>query len=72
MPAPHKTVLKELVERFEDGVSRFEAAVERLEAVAPHSTPPTDPAALEAAERYITQRAAELDGLDPRDVPVAD
>lgn len=55
MPAPHKLVLKDLLERLE-------AAVERLEAVAPHSETPTDPAAQAAADAYIEQRKHELQG----------
>lgn len=64
MPAPHKVVLKDLLERFELLAERLEAAVVRLEGLEPPTAliPPTDPAAQEAADKYIEQRRHELLG----------
>ena len=54
VPAPHKVVLKELIERLE-------AAVARLEGLSPPTAlPPPDAAAIEAADRMIAARKHEL------------
>ena len=62
MPAPHKLVLRDLLEQFAADLVRLEAALDRLDLVAPHSEPATDPAAIEAADRYIRERTLELRG----------
>ena len=75
MPAPHKIVLRDLLEElrvaltaYEDLVVRLEAALERLEGLSPPTaSPPTDPAAIEAADRYVRNRILELRGLDSTD-----
>lgn len=61
MAAPHKLVLKDLLEEFRSLAERVEAAVARLEGLSPHTAqPPPDAAAVEAADRYIRSRTLEL------------
>lgn len=69
MPAPHKVVLKDLLERYELLAERLEAAVARLEGLSPPTAhlPPPDAAAVEAADRYIRNRVIELGGVGASD-----
>ena len=65
MPAPHKLVLKDLLEEFRSLAERVEAAVARLEGLSPPTAqPPPDAAAVEAADRYIRNRVLELGGVE--------
>lgn len=57
MPAPHKVVLKELIERLEAAVARLESATGP-----PVEAFPVDPAAQKAADAYVEQRKHELMG----------
>lgn len=75
MAAPHKIVLKDLLEdlrtalvAYEGLVVRLEAAVARLEGLSPPTAlPPPDAAAVEAADRYIRARVLELGGVGASD-----
>lgn len=68
MPAPHKVVLKDILEEFQLLVGRLEAAVARAEGMSPPTVlPPSDPAAVEAADRMIRSRVLELGGAGVQD-----